>query len=226
MKILALDTSCKTAMAVITENGKIIAGIQLHDEKTHSVKLLPAIEYILSAADILPENLDCIAVTNGPGSYTGLRIGVTTAKTYSYTLNIPLVGINTLEALANSVDVENDNIICPLIDARNARVYAGAYQNGHEILETKPMECIEFCNILKEKYPSENLLFVGDGADVNSDMILDTLENAVIVSNEMICGSIVGLAKAANDNYLKIAKNDKLSECTADNLKVEYFKEY
>lgn len=225
MKILALDTSCKTAMAVITDNGKIIAGIQLHDEKTHSVKLLPAIEYILSAADLKENELDAIAVTNGPGSYTGLRIGVTTAKTYAYTLNIPVIGINSLEALAASVDVGNDNIICPLIDARNTRVYAAAYQNGHEILKTTPIECYEFCKILKEKYPNNTLLLVGDGAKANEALILDMLDNSVIVSEEMICGSAIGLAKVADDKYKKMDGIDILNS-KAIELKVEYYKEY
>ena len=225
MKILALDTSCKTAMAVITDNGKIIAGIQLHDEKTHSVKLLPAIEYILSAADLKENELDAIAVTNGPGSYTGLRIGVTTAKTYAYTLNIPVIGINSLEALAASVNVGNDNIICPLIDARNTRVYAAAYQNGHEILKTTPIECYEFCKILKEKYPNNTLLFVGDGAKANEALILDMLDNSVIVSEEMICGSAIGLAKVADDKYKKMDGIDILNS-KAIELKVEYYKEY
>lgn len=226
MKILSIDTSCKTAMAVVTENDKILAGIQLHDEKTHSVKLLPAIEYIMSAADVLPNQLDVIAVTNGPGSYTGLRIGVTTAKTYGYTLNIPVVGINSLEAIACSVDVEDDKIICPMIDARNERVYASVYKNGNEIIETKPLECAEFCNMLKEKYDNETLLFVGDGAEANSDMILELLDNSIIVSKEMICGSFVGLAKAANNCIAKAMKNNLHSEYGADKLKVEYFKEY
>lgn len=225
MKILALDTSCKTAMAVITDNGKIIAGIQLNDEKTHSVKLLPAIEYILSAADLKENDLDAIAVTNGPGSYTGLRIGVTTAKTYAYTLNIPVIGINSLEALAASVDVGNDNIICPLIDARNTRVYAAAYQNGHEILKTTPIECYEFCKILKEKYPNNTLLLVGDGAKANEALILDMLDNSVIVSEEMICGSAIGLAKVADDKYKKMDEIDILNS-KAIELKVEYYKEY
>ena len=225
MKILALDTSCKTAMAVITDNGKIIASIQLHDEKTHSVKLLPAIEYILSAADLKENELDAIAVTNGPGSYTGLRIGVTTAKTYAYTLNIPVIGINSLEALAASVDVGNDNIICPLIDARNTRVYAAAYQNGHEILKTTPIECYEFCKILKEKYPNNTLLLVGDGAKANEALILDMLDNSVIVSEEMICGSAIGLAKVADDKYKKMDGIDILNS-KAIELKVEYYKEY
>ena len=225
MKILALDTSCKTAMAVITDNGKIIAGIQLHDEKTHSVKLLPAIEYILSAADLKENELDAIAVTNGPGSYTGLRIGVTTAKTYAYTLNRPVIGINSLEALAASVDVGNDNIICPLIDARNTRVYAAAYQNGHEILKTTPIECYEFCKILKEKYPNNTLLLVGDGAKANEALILDMLDNSVIVSEEMICGSAIGLAKVADDKYKKMDGIDILNS-KAIELKVEYYKEY
>ena len=225
MKILALDTSCKTAMAVITDNGKIIAGIQLHDEKTHSVKLLPAIEYILSAAGLKENELDAIAVTNGPGSYTGLRIGVTTAKTYAYTLNIPVIGINSLEALAASVNVGNDNIICPLIDARNTRVYAAAYQNGHEILKTTPIECYEFCKILKEKYPNNTLLLVGDGAKANEALILDMLDNSVIVSEEMICGSAIGLAKVADDKYKKMDGIDILNS-KAIELKVEYYKEY
>ena len=108
MKLLVMDTSCKTAMAAVCEDGSVLASIQIQDQRTHSVKLLPAVEYILAAAGVSPSELGLVAVTNGPGSYTGLRIGVTTAKAFAYSLEIPLIGLNTLEALAAACAVRTE----------------------------------------------------------------------------------------------------------------------
>lgn len=232
MKILAIDTSCKTAMVSLSENGIVIAAVQLHDNKTHSVKMLPAVEYVLSAAEAKFEELGAIAVTTGPGSYTGLRIGVTTAKTLAYTLKIPLLGINTLEALAASCDFGGENgnsIVCPLIDARNARVYGAVYKNGKFLQETCVTECAEFCEKVEAflNDVAEQVVFIGDGALVNKEYILEKFgSKSVFVPTEFSCGNPQALSYVAAEKYSEAADADTLEKYDAQNLKVNYYKNY
>ena len=235
MKILAIDTSCKTAMAVLSENGNVISAMQLHDNKTHSVKLLPAVEYILDAAGVEPAQVEAVAVTNGPGSYTGLRIGVTTAKTFAYTLKIPLVGINTLEVLAAPWNFDDcgaecaedkDTVVCPMIDARNARVYTSIYKIGKIIQETQAMECTELCDKLLQ-LDCKKIVFTGDGILANRELLLGRLgDKCVFVPTEMACGNPTALAYVAAKEISVAAESGKLAECTAEGLKVNYYKNY
>nr|WP_241864536.1 tRNA (adenosine(37)-N6)-threonylcarbamoyltransferase complex dimerization subunit type 1 TsaB [Staphylococcus massiliensis] len=101
-------------------------------KKNHSVQLMPAIEHMMNEHNMTPQQLDAIVVAQGPGSYTGLRIGVTTAKTLAYTLHIPLYGVSSLKALAHTLTHET-RVIVPVFNARREHVYAGAYQfkDGH-----------------------------------------------------------------------------------------------
>lgn len=229
MNILVIDTSCKTAMVALIQNGIVVSAMQIHDNKTHSIKMLPAIEYILDTAGIEPNELNAIAVTNGPGSYTGLRIGVTTAKTFAYTLNVPLLGINTLEALAASCDFETDDsnsVVCPMIDARNSRVYVAIYKNGKIIQDTKAMECGELCDLIND-LQFNKVVFVGDGAIAYKQFILDNAScTCVFVPTEMSCGNPTALAHVAYEKFYEAMKNGSLNECTADGLKVNYYKNY
>ena len=97
-------------------------------KKNHSVRVMPAIEQLLNDCDMKPTDLDKIVVAKGPGSYTGVRIGVTIAKTLAWTLNIPLVGISSLEVLAASVEDILHGFVSPLFDARRGQIYTGLYQ--------------------------------------------------------------------------------------------------
>lgn len=227
MKILVIDTSCKTSMAALVENGNLIASISLNDSKTHSVKMLPSIEYILNASGVEPKEINAIAVTNGPGSYTGLRIGVTTAKTFAYTLKIPVIGINTLDALAASCMPQSDGtIVCPMIDARNARVYAAVYKKGEILQETQALDCIELCDKLK-LIETERILFTGDGSVANKQLIKEQLrERAFFVSAEMSLGSPASLAYVAAKQIEEIVNDGTINNYTAESLKVNYYKNY
>ena len=227
MKILSLDTSCKTAMAAVSEDGVILGAISIQDHKTHSVKMLPAIEYILSAAEIAPADLDLIAVTNGPGSYTGLRIGVTTAKTFAYSLRIPLIGVNSLEALAAACTMDPVSLICPVIDARNARVYASLYREGKEMMKPCALSCDVLCEKLKSEYSGEKILFTGDGIFANRTRFTELLgEMYRPVSVELSGGNPAAISLLARAKYAAAEAAGTLSEFTAESLKVEYYKNY
>ena len=137
MLILGIDTACANAGVALVKDGECLGRVMQADKRTHSVKLLPEIQTLLEARNIAPGALDLIAVSAGPGSFTGVRIGATTAKTLAYTLGIPVVGVNTLDALAaadpsDSSDTsgQTPELTLALIDARNLRAYACLYLNG------------------------------------------------------------------------------------------------
>jgi tRNA threonylcarbamoyladenosine biosynthesis protein TsaB len=122
MKILALDTSDLAASVAILEDGKVISSYSFSHQKTHSQRLLGMVQRVLLDIGCKPQEMDVLAVSVGPGSFTGLRIGVTTIKAMGYALKKPVIGINTLDALANRVLPEG-TLICPMMDARNRQVF-------------------------------------------------------------------------------------------------------
>ena len=227
MILLSIDTSCKTAMAAVAREEEILASVTIQDHKTHSVKLLPAIEYILSAAGVVPADLDLIAVTNGPGSYTGLRIGVTTAKTFAYALGKSVIGINSLEALAASCAASPGMLVCPLMDARNARVYAAVYRNGEALQDVRAVSCEALCETLKTQYPAEQIFFIGDGAIENDELLRGLLGNQYVrVPVELGLGSPAAVSMLALRKYQKAAAAGNTLDFTPDALKVNYYKNY
>ena len=120
MKVLAIDTATKAASAAIVDSSGVIGEIGLNIGKTHSQKFLPAVQQLLSLCDLELSQMDGFAVTIGPGSFTGVRIGLATAKAWGYSLHKPLIGINTLDALSGNGDC---SYICPILDARRNEFY-------------------------------------------------------------------------------------------------------
>lgn len=130
MKILAFDTSNKTLSLALLEDRELLGQVTLNIKKNHSITLMPALDFLMGSLDLKPADLDRIAVAQGPGSYTGLRIAVATAKTLAYTLGADLVGLSSLLAL---VPQEAGGLVIPLMDARRNNVYAGFYENGRAL---------------------------------------------------------------------------------------------
>ncbi len=127
MYILALETSNQAMSVAVMNDHDLLGEITINRKQTHSQQLMPAIEQLMAASALTPEQLDRIVVADGPGSYTGIRIAVTTAKTLAYTLEKELVGISSLAVLAANVR-RTDAIIVPLMNARRNQVFAGGYQ--------------------------------------------------------------------------------------------------
>jgi tRNA threonylcarbamoyl adenosine modification protein YeaZ len=150
--------------------------------KNHSTALMPAIDGLMQAVGMAPKELEQIVVAKGPGSYTGLRIGVTTAKTLAQTLNIPLIGVSSLKAVAaNCVGVSQ--VIVPLFDARRQNVYAGAYQWHNGTLETRIKDQhISLSELLTQlkAVDGQEVLFVGADTVKFKDMIEAELPTAHI----------------------------------------------
>ncbi len=134
MLILGIDTSCASAGAALIEsdgagNYSILGSVAQADKRTHSVKLLPEIQVLTESLGVKTGQIGLICVTSGPGSFTGLRIGASTAKTMAWALGIHVAGVNTLDALADPLP-EDGRLVLSMIDARNLRAYGCLYSDG------------------------------------------------------------------------------------------------
>ena len=163
--ILCIETSTKNCSVSISENGKIIDCIENQNDKySHSEELTIFISELLKNNNIDFKDLDAVAISKGPGSYTGLRIGASTAKGLCYALDIPLLSISTLESMALEIAKENPGkIYCPMIDARRNEVYCMLI-NQKEILTSVEAKIIKTDSFI-EFLEFEEILFFGDGAE-------------------------------------------------------------
>ena len=173
MYILVLDGSGLVAgVAVLTED-KIMAEYTVNYKKTHSQTLLPMLDEVMGMLEMDVADVDYIAVTNGPGSFTGLRICASTAKGLGLALGKPLVAVPTVDALAYNFE-GSDKLICPMMDARRSQVYTGVYsfekEDGFKVIV--PQEAVAVEEII-EKVNSlgREVIFLGDGVPVNIDYI-------------------------------------------------------
>lgn len=182
MKTLAIDTSNQTLAVAVVDGQEVLGQSQTMAIKNHSTALMPAIDGLMQAVGMAPKELEQIVVAKGPGSYTGLRIGVTTAKTLAQTLNIPLIGVSSLKTVAaNCVGVSQ--VIVPLFDARRQNVYAGAYQWHNGTLETRIKDQhISLSELLAQlkAVDGQEVLFVGADTVKFKDMIEAELPTARI----------------------------------------------
>ncbi len=164
MKILSLDTSAKTATAALIEDGEIIAEYSIFTS-THSTTLLPMIESVFDLAGITAKDVDLYSVSVGPGSFTGIRIGVSTVKGLAFAYSTPCVGVSALEAMAeNFGGVEG--IIVPVIDARRDMVYTAVFRSKSDgsverITDDCQISIVELCELLSD-FRDEKVYFTGD----------------------------------------------------------------
>lgn len=175
MKALAVDTSTAAAgIAVVDEKG-LLAEFLIKDLKTHSQKLVPMLKELLDSLRLTPADIDIYAAVTGPGSFTGLRIGVTTVKALAYALKKPVAGVPSLDALANAAVAAGDAIICPIMDARNNQVYTAVYKQQNGIMTNLSgymgLHVSELVKLLEEKYEKMNVLFTGDGVLLHRDFL-------------------------------------------------------
>ena len=156
MKVLAFDTSSKALSLAILENKQVLAETTINIKKNHSITLMPAINFLMESLDWTPKDLDRIVAAEGPGSYTGLRIAVATAKTLAHTLNIELVGMSSLLAL---VPYQQEGLFVPLMDARRNNVYAGFYENAKPVM---PEAHLSFERVIELIKGASQVTFVGE----------------------------------------------------------------
>jgi len=163
--ILSIETSTKTSSIAIHENGELISSQHIHIEKSHAQYLTLSIKYLLETSGILMNHIDAVAISKGPGSYTGLRIGTSTAKGICYALDTKLIAINSLEAMAYGMaKLSYDKVLlCPMIDARRMEVYCLIAAQDMTIIETTKAMIIDkdsFAGLLTDN----KIIFFGNGA--------------------------------------------------------------
>ncbi len=178
--ILNIETTTKNCSVSLAENGKLLALKELNEGSySHAEHLHSFIDLVLKKANKNYTDLSAIAVSKGPGSYTGLRIGVSAAKGFSFSLDIPLISIDTLEGLAHSV-LANEAVIIPILDARRMEVYQAVFNTNFEQIEkTKAQVVVE--NTYDSYLKSSKVFFVGDAVAKVKTII--THANAVFVEN-------------------------------------------
>jgi tRNA threonylcarbamoyladenosine biosynthesis protein TsaB len=160
--ILNLETATKNCSVALAKEGKTIACKEIAEQNfSHAEKLHVFIEELLANYNLKFSDLNSIAVSQGPGSYTGLRIGVSSAKGFCYALNIPLIAVDTLQLLAKQIQIE-DGIIIPMIDARRMEVFTAIYNKNHQQIRNTQAEIIDE-NSYQEI--SEKMHLVGDGTE-------------------------------------------------------------
>ena len=177
MKILGIDTSSMAASVAVIEDNKLICEYTINTKKTHSQKLMPMIENMLNLSDLNVREIDAIAVCEGPGSFTGLRIGSATAKGLGLALKKPLIAVPTVDALAyNLYDVSG--LICPIMDARRSQVYTGIYRfEEHKLVAVKQQWASPVTELIEELNKlGEPVTFLGDGVPVFRSMIEGKLQ--------------------------------------------------
>lgn len=203
MKILAIETSSKVCSVALLENDKIIIKKDIFNELTHSQKLMPLISDILQEKNISLDEINLLSCSIGPGSFTGIRIGVATIKAFADVKNIPCTGVNSLEGLA--YNISNEGLVCAMIDARNDNVYFGLYDhfdNSYKLLEPLKADHIDNIISILKKYTSP-ILFVGDGAVAQKDILKNTFSNCEFAEGDLNLANSASIGSAAYAHYLK-----------------------
>lgn len=187
--ILNIETSTRVCSVAIAVDGKVVSLRETMSQNSHSEQITLFSNEVVKESGLNWSDIEAVSVSKGPGSYTGLRIGVSAAKGFCYGLDIPLISVNTLHALAIGIDQElkrnnlsyENTIYCPMIDARRMEVYTALFSSKLEVIEPTSAKIIDkdsFSDLLE----SNTIIFAGDGAEKCKD-ILGSNKNSVFFSN-------------------------------------------
>ena len=194
MVILGIDASTKTgSVALYDSEIGILSEINANIRLNHSDSLMSIVDMVFSLAKLKPKDIDRIAVSIGPGSFTGIRVGVGTAKGLAYSIGCDLVGVNELDILAHTVS-QTPNKIMSLIDARKGRVYYSAYEYNGDLIERNSQYGAEELKLILEDFKGEKITFTGDGSIVYKEIIDEVMgDNAIynLKSNSMVRAGIM-----------------------------------
>lgn len=199
--ILSIETSTEVCSVALHEDDRLLGYAESRKQKSHSSLLVSMIDQVLSNAKISKTELSAIAVSKGPGSYTGLRIGTSTAKGLCYALNIPLIGVDTLKAMAleASEHLSDPAYIIPMLDARRAEVYCEVFDqqmNLISVAEALVLDNLSFTDVS----PSKHLVVVGDGA-TKAESLMGKRSNADYWNHVLPSARLIGeLAIKSYDN--------------------------
>ena len=199
-RILSIETSTSICSVAIHEQGELLALAEIKEPGAHAEKLLLLVDEVFEKAGLSFADLDAVAVSQGPGSYTGLRIGVSTAKGIAYALEIPLIGINTLQAMAASQSVAPGDYVVAVLDARRKEVYTQTF--GYSLQELSPIEAVVleegvFGSILEKG----RVYFVGDGVEKVKEEVKSA--NALFVADWAISLSAKNMGVLASEKHAR-----------------------
>ncbi|WBX71418.1 tRNA (adenosine(37)-N6)-threonylcarbamoyltransferase complex dimerization subunit type 1 TsaB [Tenacibaculum retecalamus] len=196
--ILNIETATKNCSVSLAKDGMVLAIRELNDGNySHAEKLHPFIQELLKEVNITSERIDAVAVSKEPGSYTGLRIGVSAAKGMCFAINKPLISIETLKSLAYSISIQ-EGLIVSMLDARRMEVYAAVYNPNYEQVREIKAEIIDE-DSFREELSKGKVYFLGDGAAKCKDVI--THNNAFFIDDKF--PSAKEMAKLSYDKYQK-----------------------
>lgn len=213
MKILAVDTSSKLCSVAILEDKNLIKKLELDNGLTHSETLMPLIQQLLNECSLSLNNINLLVSDIGPGSFTGIRIGVSSCKAFSDSLNIPCVGISSLEVLA--YNIQNDGIICSTIDCKNNNCYFALYElnsgNYNVLIEPCAKSVNDVLDLLNSQYYNKCISFVGDG--IPSEKLHSIYDNnADSEAIKKTISSYLNVENLGTAGYKKFINNNKVGE--------------
>jgi len=210
MKILAIESASITASCAVSENDVVLGEYSLGYKKTHSEKLMPLIENLLEDMDIKIKEIELIAISEGPGSYTGLRIGASIAKSIAYAINVPIVNIPTMKSLAANIYSVDRNLV-PIMDAKAGRVYSGIYKWDNDNLTTVkeqfPTDIDELIEMLNDK--KIPVILIGDGSENYKNLLVEKLKVEHIFSPKQF--NILRASSLACLGYSMVLSGDTIT---------------
>lgn len=205
MKILSIDTSSPVCSVALLEDNKQIKELNIVNTKTHSENLMPLVKELLDSTNCSLADVGLIVCDKGPGSFTGIRIGISSVKAMAEVYNIPVASVSSLEGLAYNENI-GSGILCPMIDARNDHVYCALFDVEHNIISEYLADHVdEIIKILKNNNYTE-ITFIGDGAILHENLLKTSFSNCNISfsGNNILHATnvgICGLKKYLQEDY-------------------------
>lgn len=213
MKILAVDTSATAASVAVAEENKLIGEFSINTALTHSQTLMPMVDELLKNTGLSVNDIDAVAVNAGPGSFTGVRIGVAAVKGIAFPKNLPCVSVSTLESMAYNM-LGNDCIVCSVMDARCSQVYNALFRvKGCTVTRMTDDRALSLTDLKNElRNINEKVVLVGDGAVLCSKFLGEGLENIMLApfNNRIQTASSVAYAAFEKINNGETVKADEL----------------
>ncbi len=222
MRILAIESSARAASVAVSEDGALVGQYFQASALTHSRTLLKMAEDLLSNLELSMSDVDAVAVARGPGSFTGVRIGVAAAKGLCWGADKPCVGVSTLEAMAWQGEGRGDVVICPAMDARRGQIYNALFRfEGGKLIRLCEDRAVALDNLVTEaKNRGVPYFFVGDGAKLCYNRFLEEGLAAVLPPEPLLLQTAWGVARAARGktpepgfdltpNYLRLSQAER-----------------
>lgn len=208
MNILSIDTASDICGVSILKDKLLLCNLDSNTGRTHSENLMLFIQTAFEKTGLHLKDIDLIVCDEGPGSFTGIRIGIATAKAFHDSLDIPCIGISSLESL--SYNIKNDGLICSLIDCKHSNCYFALYQLENsiykEIIYPSADSIENICNTLNNSYANKKITFVGDGSLVYKDILNKNFSNAIFTVDNNLNSYNLGIA-----GLYKFIKSNKAS---------------